>query len=112
QVNLAAMVLVVRETFVHLGFRQRRQAAAGDTVHCFAILQEADHIVDTDTSALHARVTISHVRRSNDVAIGPRNLAAHGLILRPMEGVILGVIAPAKPEDSKPAHTTETGRWR
>jgi hypothetical protein len=61
QVNLAAMVLVVRVAFVHLGFCQPREAV-DHAVHRLAILQQADHIVYGNTNSVDARVAVPHVR--------------------------------------------------
>jgi hypothetical protein len=56
KIDLTAMVLVVRETFVHLGFRERRKAAAGHSLDRFAVLQKPDDIVDGDPRTLYAYV--------------------------------------------------------
>lgn len=69
------MVLVVREALVHLGLRERRQAAPGEAVNGLAVLQKTDDIVHRNPSALHPRVAAPDVRRSNDVSVGLGNVA-------------------------------------
>jgi len=46
QVNLAAMVLAVREALVRVGLRGHRQARRRNALDGLAVLQEADHVVD------------------------------------------------------------------
>lgn len=60
-VNLAALVDV--------SLRDHRQARRRNAVDGLAILQEADHVVDGHTRALHARATATHVRGPHDVSI-------------------------------------------
>jgi hypothetical protein len=54
-VNLGAMVLVVSQALEHLPALQVGEAAA-DLINRGSVDDEADHIVNTNPGALHARV--------------------------------------------------------
>jgi len=59
-VNLSAMILVVRQAFVHLRALQVGKAAA-DLIHAGAVDDEADDIVNANPGAFHARVPTADV---------------------------------------------------
>jgi hypothetical protein len=83
QVNLSPVILVVRETLVHLGLRKHWQARRGNAFDTLAVLQETDRIVHGDPSALQSSVAASHVWRPDDVAIeGAHSKWALDYILR------------------------------
>ncbi len=70
QVNFSPMVLVVGQTLVCLGLRERREAVRGRAIDGLAVVQQADDVVDSDPRALHARIAASDVRRAHDVSVG------------------------------------------
>jgi hypothetical protein len=55
------MILIVGETLVDLSLGEYRQARGDHTLDAFAVLQEADYIVNGDARTLDAGAAASHV---------------------------------------------------
>ncbi|HTR77633.1 MAG TPA: hypothetical protein VMH39_05970, partial [Gemmatimonadaceae bacterium] len=73
QVNLAAVILIIGEAFIHLSPRKIGETMlAHDAVHSLAVLEQADHVVDTDARALHAGGAAAYATRPDNVAVGGR----------------------------------------
>jgi hypothetical protein len=76
------MILVVRQTLVHLGLREHWEAVRGQAIDALAVLQKADDVVNGDPRTLDAGIAASYVRRPHDVSVGLGELAAHTLYVR------------------------------
>ena len=73
------MVFVVGKTLIDLGPCELRETFRRQSIDGFASLEEADDIVDTNSSALYGGVTAPDARCAHDVAVAFRN---HAMMLR------------------------------
>jgi len=79
QVDLPAVVLVLREAPIHLGAGDVRETANGNAVHGFTVLEEAHDVVDADARALDNGVPTAHARLACVVAVaGGLSVPVHG----------------------------------
>lgn len=69
-INLTPMVLVISQTLIHLRAGQVWKAPSNDRVHGFAILEQANDIVDSNPSTLNDGVAAAHAGLAADVAVG------------------------------------------
>ncbi len=75
------VVFIVGQALVDLGSGELREAVHRQGVDCFAVLEEADDIVDADSGAFHDRVATAHPCRADAIAVGFRG-RFHALMLR------------------------------
>ncbi len=75
------MVFIVGQALVDLGSGELREAVHRQSVDCFAVVEEADDIVDADSGAFHDRVATPHPCQADDIAVGFRS-RFHALMLR------------------------------
>lgn len=62
QIDFALMVLVVRQTRVHVGLGQRWKARRGDAIDGLAVLQQTDDVMNPDARAFDARISTAHAK--------------------------------------------------
>src|SRR5688572_17576554 len=85
------MILVVRQTRVHMGLGQRWKARRGDAVEGLAALQQTDDVMNADARAFDARISTAHAWRTDNVAVRSRD-RAH--VLSPREFPTAARLAP------------------
>lgn len=69
QVDLSPVVFIVGKALIDLRSGELREAVCPQRVNGFAILKQADNIVDGNPGTFHRGVPTAHARRANDVAI-------------------------------------------
>ncbi len=83
-VYLTPMVFVVGKAFIHLSAGNPGEASIHDGVHRLAVLEQPDHVVDTNASAFDESMPAAYTRVTNDVAIASARRSCgdfHGGIL-------------------------------
>jgi hypothetical protein len=68
-IDLTPMVLVVRQTLVHLRARKFWEAVGDETVDCLAVLQQADNVMNPDPRPVNPRVTAARFWRPDNVTV-------------------------------------------
>jgi hypothetical protein len=76
QIYLSSVVLIVGKAFVNLRSGEWREAVFPLRVDCFAILKQADDVVDGNPGTFHYRVPTPHAR-SNHADIPPIRKMGH-----------------------------------
>jgi len=69
QVDLAPMILVIGETFIDLGPGEAWETPANDAVHGFPVLEQADHVMNTDARPGHDSMAASYPRCTRNVRV-------------------------------------------
>ena len=69
EINLAPMILIVRQTLVDLRFGEVGEAGHEDAVHCFAVLEQTNDVMDADARAFDDGITAASARPSRDVSV-------------------------------------------
>ncbi len=69
QVNLSSMIFIICQTFVHLRARQIRKTVRNDCVHSLAVLQQANHVMNTNPGARDNRIAAPYAGQSSNVSV-------------------------------------------
>ena len=72
-VNFGAMILVESKTFIHLRAGQAGKALRNG-IHRLAVLQQSNHVMDSDSGVFNASMTTPNARVPNNVAISCADL--------------------------------------
>src|SRR5260370_38504323 len=81
------MVFIIGKALVNLRSGQLREAVCRQCIDRFAILKQANDVVDGDPGTFHYRVPAPHARRTDDVAIGLRDRVHTWMVRRRPQGV-------------------------
>ncbi len=87
QVDLSSVVFIVGEALVNLRSGELREAVCRQRVYRFAILKQANDVVDGNPGTFHDRVPTPHARGTNDVTIGLRDRAHTWMVRSPSRRV-------------------------
>lgn len=92
EIDFAAVVLVVGEALVDLGFGDFGETIGSESVDRFAVLEEGNHVVNRDARAFHNGVAAANTRGADDVAVGFRSGAHSWMVSVCGLGVNLGIL--------------------
>src|SRR2546422_8303208 len=68
-INFSPVIFVIGEALIYLSARQVGKATGDYGVHRLPVLQQTNHVVDTDTRAGHDGIASSDILQSPDVCI-------------------------------------------
>ncbi|SPF54348.1 hypothetical protein SBA4_6330014 [Candidatus Sulfopaludibacter sp. SbA4] len=80
------MVFIVGKTLVNVRSGELREAVCPQRVNRFAILKQANDVVDSNPGTFHNGVPTPHARRTHDVTIGLRDRAHTWMVRLPSQG--------------------------
>ena len=87
QVDLATVVFIEGEALVNLRFRDIREAVFPQRINRFAVLHQANDIVDCDSGPFNNGVPAPDVYRAHDMAIGFRGRTHTWMVRHASTGV-------------------------